>query len=160
MGDLVNKNINDKKDFIVRIVRFFLKLFRLKNNNKLEKLLVQIFKFAIVGVVATIIDFIFLYIFRDICNLPLIVSNTLSFTISVIYNYFASMRFVFDVNKEKSKFKSFVIFIICSVIGLILNDIIVIIVTNKLKVHYLFSKVLATIIVMVFNFVTRKKFLE
>ena len=156
----MSKNIKYKKDFSVKIVRFFLRLFRINNNEKLEKLLVQIFRFAIVGVVATIIDFIFLYIFRDIFNLTLAVSNTLSFTISVIYNYFASLTFVFDVNKEKSKFKNFIIFIVCSVIGLILNDFIVVIVTNKLKVYYLISKVIATIFVMVFNFITRKKFLE
>ena len=156
----MSKNIKYKKDFSVKVVRFFLRLFRINNNEKLEKLLVQIFRFSIVGVVATIIDFIFLYIFRDIFNLTLAVSNTLSFTISVIYNYFASLTFVFDVNKEKSKFKNFIIFIVCSVIGLILNDFIVVIVTNKLKVYYLISKVIATIFVMVFNFITRKKFLE
>lgn len=156
----MSKNIKYKKDFSVKIVRFFLRLFRINNNEKLEKLLVQIFRFAIVGVVATIIDFIFLYIFRDIFNLTLAVSNTLSFTISVIYNYFASLTFVFDVNKEKSKFKNFIIFIVFSVIGLILNDFIVVIVTNKLKVYYLISKIVATIFVMVFNFITRKKFLE
>lgn len=151
---------NKEKDFSTSIVKFFLNLFRLNVSEKIEKLLIQIFKFGIVGVIATIIDFIFLYIFRDLFKLSLVASNTLSFCISVIYNYFASLTFVFDVNKEKSKIKNFIIFIIFSVIGLVLNDFIVVVVTNKLKIHYLISKVIATIIVMIFNFITRKKFLE
>lgn len=148
------------KNFGVSIVRSFLKIFHINISDKVEHLLVQIFNFGIVGVVATAIDFLFLYLFRDMCHFPLIISNTLSFCISVMYNYWASMTFVFDVDKNKSKKRNFILFIIFSVIGLLLNDMIVWIVTDMLGIYYLISKVIATFIVMVFNFVTRKKFLE
>lgn len=147
-------------DFSISIVRLFLKIFHLKVSDNTEELLVQIFRFGIVGVVATIIDFIFLYLFRELCHLPIILSNTLSFTIAVLYNYWASLTFVFNIDQNKDKRKRFVIFIVCSVIGLILNDIIVWCVTDIMGIYYLISKVMATLIVMVFNFVTRKKFLE
>lgn len=94
------------------------------------------------------------------CNFPLVVSNTLSFIISLMYNYWASMTFVFNVDKNKSQKRNFILFVIFSVIGLILNDIIIIIVTEKFGIYYLISKIIATIIVMVFNFITRKKILE
>ena len=148
------------KDFSTSIIRTFFKIFHINVQDKTEHLLVQIFNFGIVGFVATIIDFLFLYFFRDMCHFSLILSNTLSFVISVMYNYWASMTFVFDVNKNKSKRRNFVLFIIFSVIGLILNDIIVWFVSDKLSIYYLVSKVIATVIVMVFNFITRKKFLE
>ena len=148
------------KDFSTGIIRYILNLFHINVNDKVEKLLVQIFNFGIVGVVATVIDFLFLYFFKDICHFHLVISNTLSFCISVLYNYWASMTFVFDVNKNKSKKCNFVLFIIFSVIGLILNDILVWFISDKLSIYYLVSKVIATIIVMVFNFITRKKFLE
>ena len=147
------------KNFGVSIVRNFLKICHIKVSDKTEHLLVQIFNFGIVGVVATIIDFLFLYLFRDMCHFPLIISNTLSFCISVIYNYYASMTFVFDVDQSKSKKKNFILFIIFSVIGLVINDIIVYIVT-EFGIYYMISKVIATVFVMIFNFVTRKKFLE
>ena len=143
-----------------KLIKIFLKLFHIKVTDKTEHLLVQIFNFGIVGVIATIIDFGFLYLFKSILHLPLILSNTLSFCISVIYNYWASMTFVFDVDKNKSKKRNFILFIIFSIIGLILNDIIVYIITEKIKLYYMLSKIIATIIVMVFNFITRKKFLE
>ena len=63
-----------KRDVCSDIVNFFVKLFHLKLSKKNVLLLVQIFKFGIVGVVATLIDFIFLYIFKDVCNLNLILS--------------------------------------------------------------------------------------
>ena len=148
------------KKISLNIIRFLLKLVPVEVSSKKEHLLVQIFNFGIVGVIATIIDFLFLYIFRDVFHLPLVLSNTLSFCISVVFNYFASMMFVFDVDKNKSKKKSFLLFIIFSVIGLILNDIIVYVVTEMIGIYYLLSKILATVIVMIFNFVTRKKFLE
>lgn len=148
------------QDISTRIVQKVLHFLHLNFDDKTEKLIVQIFNFGIVGVVATVIDFLFLYLFKECCQFPILLSNTLSFIISVLYNYWASLTFVFNVNPEKSKKKNFVLFIFFSVIGLILNDAIVWIVTEKMKIYYLVSKVLATLIVMIFNFITRKKFLE
>ena len=120
----------------------------------------KIIRFGIVGGIATIIDFVFLYIFKEFLNFNVILANTLSFIISVTYNYIASITWVFDVNKNKNKNIQFIIFIIFSVVGLIINNVILYILTDKLNIYYLISKVIATLIVMVFNFVTRKKFLE
>ena len=149
-----------KKDKIEWLFNKICNVLHLKFKAKTRKLLIQIFKFAIVGGIATIIDFVFLYIFREFCHFPVLVSNTLSFCISVIYNYTASVRWVFDVNKEKDAKKQFVIFIIFSVIGLLINDLIMWVSVDFLHVYYLLAKIIATAVVMVFNFVTRKMFLE
>ena len=90
-----------QKDMSKEFIKKALKLLHIEVSEKTENLFVQIFKFAIVGVVATVIDFLFLYIFKEFFKLNTIVSNTLSFLISVIYNYIASVKWVFDVNKEK-----------------------------------------------------------
>ncbi len=147
-------------NFSNNIVQTILKTCHINVSEKTEHLLIQIFKFGIVGVVATIIDFAFLYFFRDLCNFPLLVSNTLSFIISLMYNYWASMTFVFDINKEKDKKKNFILFVVFSIIGLGINNLIVWIGEEVLHIYYLLGKVLATAIVMIFNFITRKKFLE
>lgn len=148
------------KSFSNKTIRFFFHFFHVKATDKTEYLCVQIFNFCIVGVIATLIDFIYIYIFKDICHFSLILANTLSFVISVMYNYWASVTFVFHIDEGKSRKKNFLLFISFSVIGLVLNDIIVWVITDKLKVYYLISKVMATLVVMVFNFITRKKFLE
>ena len=150
----------NSEDKTANFIKKMLKKFHIKLKPKQEKLFIQIFKFGIVGGTAFVIDFVFLYLFKEFCHFPVLVSNTLSFCISVIYNYIASVKWVFDVNKEKNARKQFVIFIIFSVIGLILNDLIMWISVDLLNIHYLLAKIIATFIVMIFNFITRKIFLE
>lgn len=149
-----------REDKTTKFVKKILKILHIKLKPKHEKLFIQIFKFAIVGGTAFVIDFVFLYIFREFCQFSVLVSNTLSFCISVIYNYIASVRWVFDVNKEKNAKRQFVIFIVFSVIGLLLNDLIMWLSVDFLNIYYLLAKIIATFIVMIFNFVTRKLFLE
>lgn len=146
--------------YCVKIVRFFLNLFNIKADRDREHLLVQIVNFCIVGGMATLIDFAFLYIFRDIFKFGLIFSNSLSFALSVIFNYYASIKYVFDVKKDKKNSKYFALFILFSIIGLGLNNVLLWIFTNAFNIYYMISKAIATIFVMVFNFVTRKRFLE
>ena len=149
-----------KEDKTAKFVKKILKLFHIKLSSKYEKLCIQIFKFGSVGGVAFLIDFIFLYLFKEFCHFPVVLANTLSFCISVIYNYTASVKWVFDVNKEKNAKKQFVIFIIFSVIGLLINDLIMWVSVDFMHIYYLLAKIIATFVVMVFNFITRKMFLE
>ena len=129
------------------------------NKVKNNKLLMQIIKFVIVGGIATIIDYIIFFLLHELLKVPTLPSNITSFTISVIYNYIASVKWVFDVKKDDPK-KQFIVFIILSLIGLLINTIIVYITIDILKWWSIIAKVLATGIVMVFNFITRKLFLE
>ena len=150
----------NSEDKTAKFVKKMLNFFHIKLKPKHEKLFIQIFKFGIVGGTAFVIDFVFLYLFREFLHFPVILANTLSFCISVIYNYIASVKWVFDVNKEKDARKQFITFIVFSVIGLFLNDLIMWISVDFLSIYYLLAKIIATFIVMIFNFVTRKLFLE
>ena len=126
---------------------------------KENKLLVQIIKFVIVGGIATVIDYIIFFVMHELLKIPTLPSNITSFTVSVIYNYIASVKWVFDVKKDDPK-KQFIVFIVLSLIGLLINTIIVYVAIDVLKWWSMIAKVLATGIVMVFNFITRKMFLE
>ena len=131
---------------------------------KNKKLIEQIIKFVIVGGIATIIDFSIFHILHNILNANVVYSNVIAFSISVIYNYIASVKWVFEVDEKKSKKKQLVFFFALSIIGLLINTIIVHLWVDILhfdsKIQSLFGKAIATGIVMVFNFVTRKIFLE
>lgn len=129
------------------------------NKIKNNKLLMQIIKFVIVGGIATIIDYIIFFILHELLKIPTLPSNITSFTISVIYNYIASVKWVFDVKKDDPK-KQFIIFLILSIIGLLINTVIVYITIDVLNWYSMICKIIATGIVMVFNFITRKIFLE
>lgn len=149
-----------KKDKASLFVKKCLKLFHIKVNAKQEKLLIQIFKFGIVGGIAFVIDYVSLIVCKEVFHLNTLLAAAIAFTISVIYNYIASVKWVFDVNKEKDEKTNFIIFIVLSIVGLIITEIIMWFGTDVLKISYLIIKIVATAIVMVFNFITRKMFLE
>ena len=117
-------------------------------------------KFGVVGGIAFIIDYICLIISKEIFGLSVLLSAAIAFIISVIFNYILSIKWVFNVNKEIDQKKNFIIFIVLSIIGLILTEIIMWFGTDIIKISYLIVKIFATAIVMIFNFITRKIFLE
>ena len=125
-------------------------------NNK-EKLSIQIFKFIFVGGIATLIDWFIYFVLCHFVNLNPLISNIISFSISVLYNYWASCKYVFNVNKSKNKLSGF---IILSVIGLGINELLLFIFITNLNWNYMLVKIFTTIIVMIFNFITRKVYLE
>ena len=68
-------------------------------------------------------------------------------------------KVVFDVKKKQGT-KEFIIFIILSVIGLGINSLIMYLMVDIFKIYYMISKLVSTFIVMVYNFITRKIFIE
>lgn len=149
-----------KKDKTTAFVSKCLKLLHIKVSEKTENLFVQIFKFVIVGGIATIIDWIVYYVLYNYAHLDPLIANILSFSVSVIYNYIASVKWVFDVKKDKNKVRMLVEFLIFSIIGLVITEILLWLGINKLGMNAMLVKIIATAIVMVFNFITRKLFLE
>ncbi len=70
-----------------------------------------------------------------------------------------SIKWVFDVN-HKQTYKDFTIFIIFSIIGLGINQLIMYLGIERLHIYYMLVKIASTGIVMVYNFITRKIFIE
>ncbi|MCI6272267.1 MAG: GtrA family protein [Erysipelotrichaceae bacterium] len=125
-----------------------------------NKLLMQIIKFVFVGGTAFLIDYYLLLFLTNTMNIHYVVSNVISFCVSVIYNYILSAFWVFEMDKNKSKTQTFVVFIVLSVIGLLINTVVVFLLYDATKIFALsISKIIATAIVMVYNFVSRKIFL-
>ena len=124
-----------------------------------NKLLNQILKFGLVGGTAFVIDYVLLCFCTEFLHMHYLISSIISFTVSVIFNYILSIKWIFDV-KKKQDVKDFVIFIILSVIGLGINSLIMYVMVEKFGVYYMLSKIVSTAVVMVYNFITRKIFVE
>ena len=122
-------------------------------------MILQLIKFAIVGVIAAIVDVGVLVTLKEVLQVDVLLSSAISFCVSVIVNYLLSMTFVFK-SKKQSKLKEFIIFVSLSVGGLCLNQFILWIGIRFTSIYYLIVKFLAMVIVPIYNFITRKIFLE
>lgn len=126
----------------------------------MKKLIAQIMKFGVVGFLAFLIDYGLMVFLTEVFGINYLISATISFTVSVIFNYLASMRYVFRHKEGMSRRREFIIFVVLSVAGLIINNLLMWLGTDCLGISYLITKLFATAVVMVWNFVTRKKFLD
>ncbi len=139
----------------------------------MNRLIQQILRFGVVGVVSTLVDFVIYTIMCNVLHIPYLISGLSGFCISLVVNYVLSMRFVFKRRDDISRKKEFALFAGMSLIGLWLNELILflcidIFYANSSFMESLISepvmnvlaKAAATGVVMVYNFVSRKLVLE
>ena len=126
----------------------------------MKKLIQQLVRFGFVGGSAFLIDYGILFLLTERFGIHYLISGFISFSVSVVYNYILSVYWVFDVSGGRNAVKDFSVFIILSIIGLLINQLIMWLSVDKAGLYYMAAKLIATAVVMVFNFVTRKKFLE
>ena len=141
----------------------------------------QILKFGVVGVVCFLIDFAITNVVAAVLRNQMQMATAAAaligafwgFVISVIVNYLLSMKYVFVRKEDMDRKKEFVIFTILSLIGLLINEAIIKLSIDVLYENWLWlksllspalvtagAKIVATGIVMVYYFITRKIFLE
>ena len=125
----------------------------------MKKLIIQLIKFGIVGVIATLIDLAVLMVLKEILDVDVLAASAVAFSVSVIANYILSMLFVFK-SRGNSKVKEFIVFVALSIGGLLLNQFIMWLGTEIMTTYYLWAKVFALVLVPIYNFITRKIFLE
>lgn len=129
----------------------------------MKGLIEQFLKFGVVGAIAFLIDYGVLMLLSQVIGMDPVISASISFVVSVVFNYVASMHYVFTRRDDISRRREFTIFVILSAIGLVINEIIMAIGVNVLGDSALMvtiTKLVATAIVMVWNFVSRKKWLD
>lgn len=129
----------------------------------MRKLIEQFLKFGVVGTVAFAIDYGTLMLLSQVFGVDPVLAAGISFCVSVIFNYLASMRFVFTHRQDMSRGREFVVFIVLSAVGLVINELcmaagVAALGTSALMVTV--TKLFATAVVMVWNFFSRKKWLD
>lgn len=124
------------------------------------KLVFQIFKFGIVGFLAFLIDFGMLLVLTEYVGMFYLVSAAVSFLVSNIFNYAFSMRFVFVGRNGADKQKEFLVFFLLSLVGLGMNQLGLYVFVELCSVFYIYAKIIVTAIVMLWNFISKKYFLE
>ncbi len=127
----------------------------------MKKLFAQIIKFGAVGFLCFFIDYGIMVALVELAGFGELIASGCSFAVSVTVNYILSITVVFDTDKGADKFA---VFVILSLIGLGINQLImwagVAWLGRYMKRAYMVVKIFATAVVMVYNFITRKMFIE
>lgn len=126
--------------------------------NRLAK---QIFRFMLVGGLSTAIDFIVLYVLHHQFQMNYLLATGVAFAVATVFNYWASMTFIFESKfTQEQKKQEFSLFLILSLCGLGLTELLMFISVDLFASPVMLGKLFVTAIVMIFNFVTRKRFIE
>lgn len=121
-----------------------------------ESLIGQLLRYAIVGGLAFVVDFGALWGLTEFAGVHYLASAALAFLLGLVTNYLLSIRWVFNTRGIENRTLEFALFAIIGILGLLANEIIMWAATEKAGVPYLFSKVLSTGFVFVWNFGVRK----
>ena len=116
----------------------------------------EIIRFCIVGGLSLIVDCGILYGLTDFLGVHYLYSAGISFTASVVFNYWLCVVYVFKGAKKQTP-KQAAIFIGSSVVGLGLNQISMYFFVEIIGLHYMIAKLGATVIVTIWNYIMKRK---
>ncbi len=113
--------------------------------------ILKFLKFAAVGFSGLLVDYAFTYIFKEWLKVQKYVANSIGFTIAASSNYLLNRVWTFesdnpDIAMEYSEF------LIISIIGLGLNNLILWLIVKRFKINFYLAKFFAIIVVTLWNF--------
>lgn len=114
-------------------------------------------KFCIVGSLGLVIDFGTTFFFKEKVKINKYVSNSFGFVLATISNYLFNKYWTFE-NIDPGALIQFTKFISVSLIGLALNNLIIYILINKKGSKFYWAKLIAIVVVVIWNFVANYYF--
>ena len=132
-------------------------------NNEFIKVILYLF----VGGTAALVEWGLFYLFfyyllvglRLSVDTLTMVATALAFGLSTLYHYFLGNILVFDSGSKYDKSKELSLVFLVSIMGLVFNLILMYIFVGVLAWQPMFAKVLTSCIVVVWNYLSRKKWI-
>ncbi len=116
----------------------------------------EIVRFCVVGGLSLLVDCAILFGLTEFFGVHYLYSAAVSFTASVIFNYWLCVAYVFK-NARKQTARQATIFIGSSIIGLGLNQLCMWFFVEIILLHYMLAKIFATAIVTIWNYIMKRK---
>jgi putative flippase GtrA len=112
---------------------------------------IKFLKFGAVGFSGLIVDYGFTYLFKEVFKIQKFIANSIGFTLAATSNYFINRVWTFqstnpDIAVEYSEF------LIISMIGLVLNNLLLWVILKKFKINFYLAKFFAIAVVTIWNF--------
>jgi putative flippase GtrA len=119
--------------------------------------LLKFIKFCIVGFSGVFIDFGTTYFFKEVLKVQKYIANAIGFTLAATTNYILNRVWTFHSTNPKV-FLEFSRFFVIALIGLGINSTIIWLMNGKFKVNFYLSKLVATVVVTLWNFLINAYF--
>lgn len=116
---------------------------------------IRFVRFFIVGLFSVVLEMATLIILVELAKVQYLISNVFAFTLTNIFNYSLSRKWVFERSgmRKRVEFPFFLIFVS---IGLLINQLVLWYCVDKLLIDYRLGKLVSIAIVIAWNFLTRK----
>jgi putative flippase GtrA len=116
-----------------------------------EAFLLKFIKFSLVGFSGVFVDFGTTFICKEILKIQKYVANTCGFALAATTNYFMNRIWTFHSTNPNIVLE-FSRFFFIALIGLFINLLIIWTMSGKFKVNFYVSKLVATLLVTLWNF--------
>ena len=132
-------------------------------NNEFIKVILYLFVGGTAALVEWGLFYLFFYYFLVGLGLSVdtltMVATALAFGLSTLYHYFLGNILVFDSGSKYDKSKELSLVFLVSIMGLLFNLVLMYIFVGVLAWQPMFAKVLTRCIVVVWNYLSRKKWI-
>ena len=116
-----------------------------------EVFFLKFIKFSLVGFSGVFVDFGITFVFKEFLKIQKYVANTFGFIVAATSNYFMNRVWTFHSTNPNIMLE-FTRFFIIALIGLFINLLIIWAMSGKFKVNFYISKLVATVVVTLWNF--------
>ena len=117
----------------------------------------EIINYLIFGGLTTVVSIVTYALFAKVFNIDYLISNVLSWVLTVLFAYITNKIFVFE-SKSKKNIKEITSFFFFRIVSLLIEMIILYIFVDMLHIDDLVTKIIAQVIVIVSNYVFSKVF--
>lgn len=124
-----------------------------------QNIIGQFLRYFVTGGLAFVVDFGVFALAFYCFNIHYLVANLIGLMGGNVVNYLLSIGWVFSAEKrkmEKHLVMEITVFIVISLVGMALNELLMYIFVDLLLVQEMVSKVGAAVIVLLYNFLARK----
>jgi putative flippase GtrA len=125
-------------------------------SGETDSTFVQLLRYTLVGGLAFLVDIGVLIILTEWAGWHYLASAAVGFGFGLATNYLLSIAWVFHKHTVKNRLTEFAIFGFLGIVGLGLNELTLLVFTGWLGIHYTVSKLIATALTFVWNFMSRK----
>lgn len=133
---------------------------RRPDGGRTPRLLWQFARFLVVGLLSFAFDFGLFFVLFNYFGVQYLLASTISFSLSLVLNYFLTLRFVFVAQEGRNRALEFTIYVGLNIVALGLNQLILFLAVAGLGASPLIGKLVATAVVLVYNFISRKLLIE